>query len=454
MSDARRTALRSTLLVAVMVVGLFDAIGLLRELNARARANERAARFVRAGAIMVQAWMEETLDRGGAHADAEVAREALCRGLATEVELLDARGRTVMTLTEASPRRHELDETQRRRLREREIVVVDPERGADSRLLVYVPLRTRRGMRILRLSLDVSDLIGDARESQALVAGYVAAALLWLLAVLLVIWPARGSDDRLGQGALDAYETAVERLGKYGRRLSEQHAEQRRRWQSLVEDQKTMTRAGELTAGIVHEMRNGLGTISGHARLIARAPSDEVQQSARAVLDECAALENVIRSFLDFVRNENPAFSDFDLRRMLSRIVSRTSRAHEDVEILLECDEDAVLSGDETLIERAFENLVRNSCEAAGPRGHVWIHVAREESLLLVVVEDDGPGFARNLDGRTPLFSTTKPGGLGLGLATATKLVGLHEGRISIRERESGGARVEVRLPGPVMRAS
>jgi signal transduction histidine kinase len=79
-----------------------------------------------------------------------------------------------------------------------------------------------------------------------------------------------------------------------------------------IREQEAMARAGELTAGIVHEVRNGLGTIVGCARLVERG--QDAQAQARAILDECATLETVVRRFNDFVRLERLELAPVDLR--------------------------------------------------------------------------------------------------------------------------------------------
>jgi signal transduction histidine kinase len=103
--------------------------------------------------------------------------------------------------------------------------------------------------------------------------------------------------------------------------------------------------------------------------------------------------------------------------------------------------------GDEELLERAFENVVRNAREAAGMGGHVWVDVARDGDDVVVEVADDGPGVPGSVDETLRPFFTTKKGGLGLGLPIALKIVELHHGRLMLAGRDPHGLRVTVRLP-------
>jgi signal transduction histidine kinase len=208
-----------------------------------------------------------------------------------------------------------------------------------------------------------------------------------------------------------------------------------------------MARAGELTAGIVHEVRNGLGTIVGCARLVERGQDAKAQASA--ILDECATLETVVRRFNDFVRLERLELAPVDLRPLASRVLAREQRGHDAVSVrIVGLDAPLVLQADEGLLERALENLVRNALEAAAAGGgHVEVRAERSEGMVLIHVEDDGAGFASDHPGEVRPFYTTRPGGLGLGLPLARKIVVLHGGELVLGRIRPRGARVTVRLP-------
>jgi signal transduction histidine kinase len=102
------------------------------------------------------------------------------------------------------------------------------------------------------------------------------------------------------------------------------------------------------------------------------------------------------------------------------------------------------LVGDESLLERAFENLVRNALEAAGPTGEVSLAAAKNEGTLVVTVCDDGPGLVGGEEPRT--LRSTK-GGLGIGLSLARKIVTLHDGSLSLLKRAPRGVDAVVALP-------
>jgi signal transduction histidine kinase len=210
-----------------------------------------------------------------------------------------------------------------------------------------------------------------------------------------------------------------------------------------------MARAGELTSGIVHEVRNGLGTLAGNVRLLERAPGagPQVAEIARSLRAECEALESVIRRIVEFVRTEKLQPAELDLKRLLERVASREQHGRAGAEVRLGVPADLSCMGDEDLLERVFENLLRNAREATGPEGHVDVSAEQEPGGVVVRVEDDGPGMPASLRGGLRPFATTKAGGLGLGLPTALKIVTLHGGSLRLLPREPRGLVALVRLP-------
>src|SRR4029450_6568862 len=103
-----------------------------------------------------------------------------------------------------------------------------------------------------------------------------------------------------GTSALHAYEQAMVRLRDQGEERSRAHAAERRRMEEQIQDKEAMARAGELTSGMVHEVRNGLGTILGYARLLERGSGNEGEAIGRHIREECETLEAVVRRFMDF----------------------------------------------------------------------------------------------------------------------------------------------------------
>src|SRR5262249_20216992 len=152
-----------------------------------------------------------------------------------------------------------------------------------------------------------------------------------------------------------AYEEAMDRLKDQGKKIEFLYEQERHSMKQHMEGREAMARAGELTAGMVHEMRNALGTILGYARLIEQGSAGSELEAARHIREECETVETVIRRFMDFVKEETLNRTSFDLGRLLTRVVARESQNPAGGNVAMDLKAAGSLEGDEELLERAFE---------------------------------------------------------------------------------------------------
>jgi signal transduction histidine kinase len=346
-----------------------------------------------------------------------------------------------------APVSYELRPEQRAALAAGRTVTVAAQAGGTVRVLSYLPMADGRA---LRLSSAAVDLQQEVRERQQVFLGHLTALAVLGVAALLVLRRVPAGGAPASTGALEAYEEAMGRLREYGQEEKARHDAERVRMERAVHETEALARAGELTAGIVHEVRNGLGTIAGYARMLERGDvAAAPAEAGRAIREECDTLEVVVRRFADFVRLEALRLAPVDLARLLSRVAGRELRGREDVEVRVTGAESAgEAPADEELLERAVENVLRNAVAAAADGGgHVAVHVARTAGAFEIRVEDDGPGLAADHPGEIRPFYSTRPGGLGLGLAFARKIMILHGGDLSLARGATGGVVVRLTLP-------
>jgi signal transduction histidine kinase len=446
----RRTSIRLGVALALAVVGLFEVLSLLQGVRSARRLRARVAHEAQQRAEDSRAAIDAALARGGPSAWDDAARTALSLGLASEVEVLDAQGDVLFSRPTVPPVVHRPGAAERRRLAGRQAASVVVQQGEAVRALVYLPLPGRGDGASLRLASAAPDLQDELRERQQVFLGHLASLAALTLAVALVLLPREPDSTPAPAGALHAYEEAMERLRDRGEEMTARHEAERRRMEEAILEKDALARAGELTAGIVHEVRNGLGTIVGYARMLERAGlAEDPASAAGAIRAECETLETVVRRFSDFVKLERMQPGETDLARLLRRVVAREQRAHEDVRTrLFGLDAPLLLRADEELLERAFENVVRNALEAAAAGGGtVEVTAVAEEGLVEVRIEDDGPGLPPGHSGEIRPFYSTRPGGLGLGLPLARKIVLLHGGSLALEAREPAGVRAVIGLP-------
>ena len=229
--------------------------------------------------------------------------------------------------------------------------------------------------------------------------------------------------------------------------------------QRTVRLKESLATLGEMSAGIAHEFKNSLATISAYAQLVQQeAAPGEVTENAGKILQEARTLTHVVTEFLRFARPLEVSRGTVALGALVERVVAEAREGHPRVECRAEGEFPSV-TGDENLLRQALLNLVRNAAEAvcqyrreSTPAGHVVIRGERVDGAgghrVRLVVADDGPGIPEDeLPKIFVPFYTTKPDGTGLGLAVVQKIAVNHGGGTEARNLPGGGAEFILTLP-------
>lgn len=207
---------------------------------------------------------------------------------------------------------------------------------------------------------------------------------------------------------------------------------------------------GQLAAGLAHEIRNPLASISGSVQLLQENAGldGEDQRLMRIVVREADRLNDLLKEFLVFARPAPPEkawFRAVDLVHELSDLSFADPRFAA-IEIRRGCPPDAWVFGDRKQLRQAIWNLLINAAEAMANGGRLDFEYFPVSGEL--VVADTGPGVPAALRQKIydPFF-TTKDHGTGLGLATVHSIVEAHGGTLELKDNHGGGARFVIRLP-------
>lgn len=221
-----------------------------------------------------------------------------------------------------------------------------------------------------------------------------------------------------------------------------------------VRELQTLADLGEISAGIAHEFRNSLSTVLGYLRLAQRNPAaEESKDKIEAAEREARMLADAVSKLLAFSRRIELELGEVDLGELARDIAGRLGTDAGSSFAIPVHGETVRVRGDASLLRVVVENLVRNAIEAASSsegEKRVEIEVGRAGERGMLRVSDNGPGIAEEEIPRVFLpFQSGRPGGFGLGLALARKIILLHEGDIRL-ERATRGmvATIELPLPG------
>jgi two-component system, NtrC family, sensor histidine kinase PilS len=223
--------------------------------------------------------------------------------------------------------------------------------------------------------------------------------------------------------------------------------------------QQRLAAVGEMAAGIAHEIRNPLASMSGSIQILRQELplSAEQEQLMDIVLRESERLNSSIRSFLAYARPQRFEIARFDVRRALNdtALLLRNSaevRADHCIEVELPASE-LWFEADENQMKQIVWNLATNGLRAMPEGGHLKLIGTFDPASdsLVITVCDEGIGIAPDeLEGLFQPFHGSFAKGSGLGLAIVHRIVTDYNGEIQVSSRRGEGTAVSVRLPARV----
>jgi C4-dicarboxylate-specific signal transduction histidine kinase len=217
---------------------------------------------------------------------------------------------------------------------------------------------------------------------------------------------------------------------------------------------------GEMTASISHEINQPLGAMVNNAnaclRWLAASKLEEVRRSAMLVVADGHRAGEIIARIRALAQKAPPRKDWFDINKAIHEVIalarSEVQGNRVSLKTQLAGDLPPIL-GDRVQLQQVLLNLMMNAIEAMrgvdeGPRD-LWVDSERLESTdVLIAVRDSGSGLdPQSLDRLFEAFYTTKPDGLGMGLAISRSIIEAHGGRLWATANAPRGAVFQFTLP-------
>jgi len=231
-----------------------------------------------------------------------------------------------------------------------------------------------------------------------------------------------------------------------------------RRFEQSARLQQRLAAVGEMAAGIAHEIRNPLASMSGSMQMLKQELplSADQAQLMDIVLRESERLNQTIKSFLAYARPQRFQMQPLDLRPMVQEtamLLRNSTEVAERHAIEVRLPEQAVMiEADEGQIRQIIWNLATNGLRAMPDSGTLTLSATEEllgdDRRTVLLVEDEGLGIApEDVDAIFQPFRGSFGKGTGLGLAIVHRIVTDYGGQIEVRSRLGRGTSFRVAFP-------
>ncbi len=237
-------------------------------------------------------------------------------------------------------------------------------------------------------------------------------------------------------------------------KLEEAEKERDRAQQAACQSER-LAAAGQLAAGIAHEINNPLMNIMSLAALVEENLGDadhQIRADLSAIQQEGRRCARIVQGVLNFARSTEPECRPIPLEELIRETLvlfrHRLDSALLNVELDLESP--LVVMGDRGQLQQVLVNLLVNAIQASPPQSTIRIEAYREGEWAVVRLLDEGEGVPPELLSKVfnPFFSTKPEGsGTGLGLSVSYGIVRQHGGEIRLENRSPHGVEVTISLP-------
>ena len=265
--------------------------------------------------------------------------------------------------------------------------------------------------------------------------------------------------DAPGQGQTPARVAVnvqfVEEQGeRVGGLVTLRDASTRARLEDQIDVTTKLAALAKITSGVAHEVKNPLNAMVLQLEILKsklRDQREEVAPQLNVLSSELQRLDRVVKTFLDFTRPVELHPADLNIESLVHEVftLAEPQARQNNVELVFDRNGSVPhLRADPDLMKQALLNLVLNGCQAMPSGGQLRVTPRVSSSHFDLEIADQGVGIPPEVQPRIfSLFFSTKPGGTGIGLAMAFRIVQLHNGWMDFSSEVARGTTFRVSLP-------
>jgi len=235
-----------------------------------------------------------------------------------------------------------------------------------------------------------------------------------------------------------------------------------KKMEETIRRKQWLATIGEMSAGMAHEVRNTLASLSGAIQVLRKdlRPADANRPLLDLALRETERLNAIVTDFLQYARPRRLNLQSCDVTLLVDetvRMLAKTSPYDSTISVVRDFGPDAIMAPiDPDQMRQVCWNLGLNACQSMPQGGTLTVSTRRtsgvtaglEADAVEIVFADSGTGIAEEHLGKIfyPFF-TTKQGGTGLGLSVVYRVLDEHGGSVQVESTVGQGTRVRLLLP-------
>lgn len=224
------------------------------------------------------------------------------------------------------------------------------------------------------------------------------------------------------------------------------------RAQSEIAQSEKLAALGYLSAGMAHEIRNPLNSISLFIQLMRQNTVDPEQLDYQGkILKEIDRIDDIIRKLLDASRRTRTIANDVSIDRVIDNALEVFSPQIETGKITVRrsyCSAPPLIKADPAELEQIFTNLFLNALDEMPAGGHLDIQISEEKGNVVIRIGDSGGGIAAD---KLPFifdpFFSTKVRGTGMGLPVVQRIARIYDGNITVEKTSPIGTVFRLEFP-------
>lgn len=221
----------------------------------------------------------------------------------------------------------------------------------------------------------------------------------------------------------------------------------KREIEKQLKQKERLALIGEMSAGIAHEIRNPLASISGSVQFLSKElkVDTEYQNLMDIIVKESSRLSNSVEMFLDFAKPMPLNKTEFDLSKAVDDVTELVSLNYPEVKLIKKYGEGNIITADHKKIDQVIWNLINNSVKAVNDNGSVEVNIYRKNEEVCLSIKDNGVGIDSSDMERifTPFYSKFTSG-IGLGMAIVKRIIDEHGFEMKIFSEKNIGTEVVV----------